>query len=163
MTDFRTLIPFGRGGLHRGGTDPFAQMREEMDRMLSEFGQGWPQADKGRRGFNLPQVDIAETEAGLELKADLPGFDEQDVSLDVQDGVLTIKAEHKEEREEKDEDKHYHLVERRSGSFLRRIALPFEADAGKAEAHLDKGVLTVTVPRLADETKKPRSIPVKGK
>jgi len=74
--------------------------------------------------------------------------------------VLTIKAEHKEEREEKDEKKHYHLVERTQGTFLRRFSLPFEADADKAAAHLEKGLLKVTVPRLATEQKKPKSIPV---
>ncbi|GFM27997.1 heat shock protein Hsp20 [Novosphingobium sp. PY1] len=114
----------------------------------------------GKSGFLVPKVDVAETEAGLELTAELPGFDEKDVSLDIEDGVMTIRAEHKDEREEKDEKKHYHLVERTQGTFLRRLALPFEADADKASAHLDKGLLKVSVPRLATAEKKPKSIPV---
>lgn len=164
MADFRSLIPFGRSALTRGGYDPFTSFREEMDRMLSDFGSSWPALSQGgKEGFLLPRVDVAETDAGLELTADLPGFDEKDVSLDIQNDVLTIKAEHKEEREEKDEKKHYHLIERRQGSFLRRFALPFEADAGKASAHLEKGVLKVNVPRLASTEKKPTQIPVGSK
>lgn len=164
MTDFRSLIPFGRSSLFRTDFDPFADLRKEMDRLNDDLGRGWlTTGDGGSRGFNLPRVDIAETDKGLELTAELPGFDEKDVSLDVQDDVLTIKAEHKEDREEKDEKKNYHLIERSRGSYLRRVALPFEADADKASAHLEKGLLKVIVPRLATEASKPRQIPVGSK
>ena len=161
MTDFRSLIPFGRGSMLRGGFDPFTDFRKEMDRLVDDFGRGWPSLSAAdARGFLLPKVDVAETDAGLELTAELPGFDDKDVSLDIHEGILTIKAEHKEEHEEKDEKKHYHLVERSQGSFLRRFNLPFEPDADKASAHLDKGLLKVVVPRIATEAKKPRQIPV---
>ena len=161
MADMRSLIPFGRGALARGGYDPFSGFREEMDRLLEDFGRGLPAVlGSGKGAFVVPKVDIAETDNGLELTVELPGFDEKDVSLDIHDGVLTIKAEHKEEREEKDEKKHYHLVERSQGTFLRRFSLPFEADADKATAHLEKGLLKVAVPRLAAPEKKPKSIPI---
>lgn len=163
MADFRSLMPFGRGLTARGAFEPFAGFRDEMDRLLGGFDTGWPAVTAGQQGFMLPKVDIAETDAGLELTADLPGYDEKDVSLDIHDGVLTVKAEHTEKREEKDEKKHYHLVERRQGSYLRRFTLPFEADAAKASAHLDKGVLKVTVPRLVTSQKKPTQIPVGAK
>lgn len=161
MADFRSLIPFGRGAVVRGGYDPFEGFRAEMDKLFEGLGRAVPaNVSIGKEGFVLPKVDVAETAAGLELTAELPGFDEKDVSLDIDDGVLTIKAEHKDEHEEKDEKKHYHLIERSQGTFLRRFALPFEADADKAVAHLDKGLLKVTVPRLAAPDKKPRTIPV---
>jgi HSP20 family protein len=132
-----------------------------MNRLFEGFGQRLPAPfESGKQGFIVPKVDVAETDAGLELTADLPGFDEKDVSLDIHDGVLTIKAEHKGEREEKDEKKNYHLVECTTGSFLRRFALPFEADADKASAHIDKGLLKVSVPRAAALEKKPKEIPV---
>ncbi|WP_336950618.1 Hsp20/alpha crystallin family protein [Sphingobium aromaticivastans] len=163
MAEYRSLIPFGRGNLLRGGFDPFVDFRKEMDRLVDDFGRGWAAPQSGdSKGFLIPKVDIAETDKGLELTAELPGFDEKDVSLDIHEGMLTIKAEHKEEREEKDEKKHYHLVERSQGSFLRRFALPFEADADKATAQLQKGLLKVIVPRLATAEKKPTSIPVGG-
>lgn len=161
MADFRSLIPFSRRSLARGDFDPFAGFREEMDRLLEDFGSSWPAMPASmRQGFLIPKVDVAETDEGLELTAELPGFDEKDVSLDIHEGVLTIKAEHSEERKEEDKDKKYHLVERRQGSFLRRFALPFEADADKASAQLENGLLKVSVPRLAEPAKQPKSIPV---
>lgn len=164
MTDFRSLIPFGRNSFFRSGFDPFTDLRKEMDRLSEDLGRGWLTSGDGNgRGFLLPRVDIAETDGGLELTAELPGFDEKDVSLDVQENILTIKAEHKEDREEKDEKKNYHLIERSRGSYLRRVALPFEADAAKASARLEKGLLKVVVPRLATEASKPHQIPVGSK
>ncbi|MCX7865102.1 MAG: Hsp20/alpha crystallin family protein [Novosphingobium sp.] len=159
MASFRSLVPFGRSSI-----DPFASLREEMDRLLEDFGRGLPTTwttDKPR--FLLPKVDAAETDEGLEITAELPGFDEKDVSLDIHDGVLTIKAEHKDEREEKDENKRYHLVERHQGTFLRRFALPFEPDVEKASAQIDKGLLKVMVPRLSTQKQGPRKIEVTSK
>lgn len=159
MAQFSSLIPFGRSGLSRRGEfNPFGSFRDEMDRLFEDFGTTWP--SDGRQGFMLPKTDVAESESGLELITDLPGFDDKDITLDIQDGVLTVKAERKDVREEKDPKKHYHLVERREGSYLRRFTLPFEADAAKAKAHLEKGVLTVTVPRLATAERKPTRIPL---
>ena len=161
MARFPSLIPLGRGSLIRRGYHPLFGFGDEMDRMLQDLEHGMPPASAQRNdGFLIPKVDVAETDAGLELTAELPGFEEKDVSLDIHDGVLTIKAEHKEEREEKDEKKHYHLLERSQGTFLRRLALPFEADVDKASAHLEHGLLKVTVPRLATAEKKPKTIPV---
>jgi HSP20 family protein len=161
MAEFRSLIPFGRSSPARGGYDPFTSLQEEMNRLFEGFGQNLPSPfARGKEGFIVPKVDVAESDAGLELTAELPGFEEKDVSLDIHEGVLTIKAEHKGEREEKDEKKKYHLVERTTGSFLRRFALPFEADAEKASAHLDKGLLKVMVPRLATPAAKPTTIPI---
>ena len=161
MTDLRSMIPFRRGNMLRRDFDPFADFRKEMDRLVDEFGRsGTGLAAGDRRSFLLPKADVAETEGGLELTAELPGFDEKDVSLDIHEGVLTIKAEHKDEREEKDEKKHYHLVERSRGTYVRRFGLPFEADADKATAQLDNGLLKVFVPRAESEVAKPKQIAV---
>lgn len=161
MAKARSLFPLSRGSLFRGGYDPITGFRQEMDRLLEDFGHSLPASfASSKSGFVLPKVDVAETAVGLEVTAELPGFDEKDVSLDIHDGVLTIKAEHKDQREESDEKKHYHLVERSQGTFLRRFVLPFEADADKASAHLEKGLLKVMVPRLAKGEKQPKSISV---
>lgn len=163
MTELRSIIPFGRAlPLRRGEFDPFAGFREEVDRLFDDLGTAFPAAT-ARQGFMLPRADVAETDVGLELTADLPGFDDKDVTLDIHDGVLTVKAEHRDEREEKDEKKHFHLVERRHGAYLRRFALPFEADSEKASARLDKGVLKVSVPRMATPEKQPTRIKVTAK
>lgn len=168
MSDLRSLIPFGRTGLAaRGDFDPFNGLREQMDHLFDDLGRSWPARPamftKTGSSFLIPKVDVAETDKGLELTAELPGFRQEDVELDIHDGALTIKAERSEKKEEKDEKKQYHLIERSTGSFLRRLALPFEADAGKAEARLENGLLRVTVPRLEKAETAKHQIPVKGR
>lgn len=168
MADFRSLMPFGRGSMQRGGGgfDPFSGFRQEIDRLLEDFGRSWPGAGtrEGAASGNylMPKVDVCETDQGLELTVELPGFDEQDVNIDVQENVLTIKAEHQEEHEQTDEKRQYHLIERSQGNYMRRFALPFEADADQAAAHLDKGLLKVMVPRLVTPEKQARKIPLGG-
>ncbi|MHB2166625.1 Hsp20/alpha crystallin family protein [Alsobacter sp. R-9] len=161
--DFRSLVPFNRTGIARSG-DPFTAMRREMDRLLDDFTREWPssQPSAGAVGFLTPRVNLSETEAGLEMTADLPGIDPKDIALDVADNVLTLKAERKSETEQKDEARHWHLVERSEGTYMRRFALPFEVDEDRIEASFDKGVLKVTVPRAADTTRTSRRIEIKS-
>lgn len=161
--DMKSLMPFGRPtGLGRSGEDdPFSLMRREMDRLLESFSRDWPMPAVAG-GFLSPKVDVAETEKGLEISAELPGIDQKDIALDLADGVLTIKAEHKEQKEEKDEKKHYHLVERSHGSYMRRFAIPFEPDAEKVSASFEKGVLHITVPRSKAAEKQVKKIKING-
>lgn len=161
---FRSLIPFGRPGAFAPAEyDPFAAMRRDMDRLFDSFGHGFRAPALKDQAFLTPKVNIAETERGLELTAELPGIDQKDIHVDVADGILTLKAEHQEEKEEKDEKMQFHLVERSSGTYLRRFALPFAADEPGIEASFDKGVLHVTVPRAVAAGKTPKKIAVKGK
>ncbi len=164
--DFRSLVPFARsGGLSRTGADadPFTAMRREMDRLFDGFTRDWSVPAVASGGaFLTPKVNVSETDAGLELTAELPGIDQKNISLDIADNVLTLKAEQTSEKEEKDEKRHYHLIERSEGTYMRRFALPFEADEAKVEATFDKGVLKVTVPRSADSERPSRKIEIKG-
>ncbi|PSC07029.1 Hsp20/alpha crystallin family protein [Alsobacter soli] len=162
--DFRSLMPFSGSSLSRAGNgDPFMSLRREMDRMFDDFTRGWP-APSGMEqgGFLTPKVNVAETEKGLEVTADLPGVDPKDIQVDLTDGVLTLKAEHKSEKEEKDEAKRYHLVERSSGSYMRRFSLPFEADEDKIDASFEKGVLKISIPRSASAEKPAKKIEVRS-
>ncbi len=163
--DIKSIIPFGRSvSLKRGEADPFMSLRREMDRLFDGFTRDWslPSVFEAS-GFLTPKVNVAETEKGLEMTAELPGINQKDIELDISEGVLTLKAEHKAEKEEKDEKKHYHLIERSHGTFLRQFALPFEADEDKVEANFEKGVLRVFVPRSAKAEKKTRKIAVGSK
>jgi HSP20 family protein len=162
--DMKSLMPFGRSmspARSGGEEDPFAMMRREMDRMLESFSRDWTMPAVAA-GFSSPKVDVAESAKGLEISAELPGIDQKDIQLDLADGVLTIKAEHQEEKEEKDEKKHYHLIERSRGSYLRRFAIPFEPDADKVNASFDKGVLKVMVPRSKAAEKNVKKIKING-
>jgi HSP20 family protein len=100
-----------------------------------------------------PRIDVEESPKEIVVKADLPGVDPKAVDIAVENGVLTIRGEKKEEKEQK--EKNYHRVERFAGSFYRAIALPPGADAEKVSASSANGVVTVTIP------KKPESQPKK--
>ncbi len=158
----KSLIPFGFGAMPTRGTDPFGDLRREMDRLFDEFSKGWTLPATAEMGFLTPKVDVSETDAGLEMTAELPGIDEKDIELDITDGVLTLKAKREAEKEEKDEAKKYHLVERSSGTYLRRFPLPFVPLDDEVEATFDKGVLKVVVPRRAEAEKPATKIEVKA-
>ncbi len=145
-------------------SDPFQSMRREMDRLVDTFARGWaaPSLGATASGYLSPRMNVSETSAGLELTAELPGVEEGDIDVSLAEGVLTLKAEHKAEREEKDEARRYHVVERSYGTFLRRFALPFEPDADKVEASFEKGVLKVVVPRLHPSESQIRKIAIKS-
>jgi HSP20 family protein len=106
----------------------------------------------------MPTVDIAEKNSAYEVTAELPGMDEKDIEVTFSDGVLTIKGEKKEEKEEKDKD--YYLSERRFGSFQRTLRVPQGVDADKISATVKNGVLTVTMPKTAEAQKRQKSIPI---
>jgi HSP20 family protein len=96
---------------------------------------------------SLP-LDVYREDGHLVIKAEVPGVSSEDIDISVKDNVLTISGETKSEEEVKEED--YVCRERRYGSFCRSLALPVEAEGGKAEASFEDGVLTVTVP-VAEE------------
>lgn len=96
----------------------------------------------------VPAVDLVETEDDLVLRADLPGLDSDDISIEVKDRVLTVSGERKAEHEERSEG--YYRVERAFGSFSRSLTLPEGIDADKIEAAFDKGVLEIRVPKPAE-------------
>jgi HSP20 family protein len=112
---------------------------------------------RGRLEFS-PATDITEDDGHYIVTAELPGMKRSDITVDLQDGVLTIRGEKKSEREEKTEKRRY--VERSFGSFCRAFTLPSDADDSKVEATFKDGVLTVTLGKT--EARKPRVIDVKG-
>jgi HSP20 family protein len=153
MPSFPTVF----GQAMRGLADPFAAMRREMERLFQEMGAGSPLP----AGFIPPKVDVAETEQGLEIHAELPGVKPEEISLDLTEGVLTLKAERSEEKKEEDKDKRWHIVERASGTFIRRFALPFPAKEEEITATFENGVLKVTIPRAKPEAKPQRKIEIR--
>jgi HSP20 family protein len=149
---------------------PFESLRREIDRLFEDFDGGlWPA--RSRRSFfdmapfsgparAAPAVDFAETDKGYEVTAELPGMDEKDIEVKFADGVLTIKGEKQDEKEEKKKD--YYLHERSYGSFHRALQLPNGIDEDKIEATFKKGVLKVTLPKSAEAQKAEKKIAVKA-
>jgi HSP20 family protein len=101
-------------------------------------------------------MDLVETEDHFVLRADLPGMSEADVSIELEDNVLTLSGERKAEHEEKKEG--YYRVERSFGQFRRSLTLPEGVDAEKIAATFDKGVLEVRIPK--PEERKPRRVAI---
>lgn len=124
---------------------------EEMDKMFDNF---WRTVGLPSSSFSLPSVDIYSTDdSHMVVEMQAPGFDTNDIELNVRNGVLEIKGEKAEKEEEKDGKKSY-LVRERNASFARRVVLPEGADADKITAELDKGLLKVTVPVIRPEAKR---------
>jgi HSP20 family protein len=102
-------------------------------------------------GEFLPSLDLAETKNEFVVKAEVPGMTPKDINISLAQGVLTIRGEKKQEKEEKEEN--YHFVERSYGSFSRSVRLPGEVQSDKIKAAYKDGILRVTLPKT-EETKK---------
>jgi len=135
--------------------------RIPFDRLFDDFFRA-PGAEANTEASGVrtwsPAVDIEESDKEITLKADLPEVDEKDLSIKVEDDVLTVEAERKFENETKKEN--YHRIERAYGSFHRRFALPEGVDVDKIKAAYDKGVLKVTLPKSPGRQPKVRQISV---
>ena len=108
-----------------------------------------------------PRLDIAELKDKYEIKAELPGMDENVINLSVEDGLLTISGEKKAETEEK--DKGYYLRECSYGSFSRTVRLPDNIADDKISAQFKKGVLIVDMPKTQQQQSKARKIAISSK
>ena len=136
----KSLIPWRRdGGL-------FETLHREMDEWAERF-FGTALEDRGPAVAPpwAPRIDLEETDKELLVKADLPGVDPKDVEVSVTNGVLVLRGERKEARE--DRKKNYHRLERFVGRFYREVLLPPGADTDKIVAAGHKGVITITVPK----------------
>jgi len=132
--------------------DPFRDItsaEEEFDRLV---GRAFS------RSAWVPALDVRETDDKFELTVDLPGIEPDDVTVNYEDGMLSISGKREFSKEEQGET--WHRVERGFGTFARQVRLPRTADAERIEASFDKGVLTVSVPKV--EAAKPRTIEVKA-
>ena len=150
---------------------PFDTLRNQVDRLFRDFENGFLQTPFYRdidnlfrrdAGFSVsPAIDIAEKDKAFEVTAELPGLDAKDIDLQLSDGVLTIKGEKTEEKEERSKDRY--VSERRYGSFRRSLQVPASVDADKIEASYKSGVLTVTLPKSAEAQKTQKTIPIAAK
>ena len=136
--------------------DPFQDMlslREAMNQLMEESFVR-PNGARGQ-GF-VPALDLSETAEGFLVEAAVPGLKPEDVEITVENNVLTIKGETRQEKEDK--QRSFHRIERRFGSFQRSITLPNTVKADAIKAEMDHGVLKLEIPKA--EEIKPRKINV---
>ena len=136
--------------------DPFREFTTVQDRLNRLFRESY--GPEGREeslitsGF-APSVDVYEDEHNVTLKIEVPGIDEKDIEVRIENNVLTVHGERKFEKEE-----NFRRVERQYGSFTRTFTLPTTVDAEKVSANNDKGILKIVLPKKAEA--KPKQIKV---
>ena len=133
----------------------FSTLQDRMNRLFRET-QGNTQDESLASSSFAPAVDVYEDEHNVTLKIEVPGIDEKDIDVRIENNTLTVHGERKIEKEEKEEN--YRRVERQYGSFTRTFNLPPTVDPEKVRADYDKGVLQITLPKKAEA--KPKQIKV---
>ena len=159
-----TLPPFPSAGTFPA-LPGFDELENRMNKLIERvFTEPFSVAIPEAIGW-IPAMDIVESEKEFTLTAELPGVDEKNVDVSVEDGLLTIKGEKMEEKEEKREgaeEKKFYLYERNYGSFSRSFALPPNVDATKIDAEFKKGLLKVHLPKSAETKSNGRKVEIKS-
>ncbi len=133
----------------------FATLQDRMNRLFREsFSEG--RDESLTTSTFAPAVDVYEDEHKVTLKVEVPGIEEKDIDVRIENNTLTVHGERKIEKEEKEEN--YRRVERQYGAFTRTFTLPSTVDSEKVAADYDKGVLKITLPKKAEA--KPKQIKV---
>ena len=135
-------------------------VQREINRVFDNFFRGG-MLDDGSLGASMwaPAVDVQERDEAYQVKVELPGVDKDDVKITMEDNILTIRGEKKQEKDSKNSN--YHRVERSYGSFQRSFTLPTSVKHDKIEASYKDGILSIALPKAEDA--KPKQIEVKVK
>jgi HSP20 family protein len=141
--------------------DPFAELASLNDQMNRVFRNVRSSQERSPEEYLVssgfaPPVDVYEDEHNITLKIEVPGIDEKDIDVRIENSVLTVHGERKFEKEEKEEN--FHRVERQYGSFTRSFTLPTTVDPDQVRANYDKGTLRISLAKKADA--KPKQIKV---
>ncbi|MFA5119749.1 Hsp20/alpha crystallin family protein [Zavarzinia sp.] len=142
----RTLLT--RGGMPMAtarDANPFRALQREMERLFNDFAVDM--TPMAMMTEVMPKLDVTETADAIKVTAELPGLEEKDVEITLANDMLTIRGEKNVEHEDKGETRH--VVERATGTFARAIQVPAGMDPAAVKATMDKGVLTVTMPKPA--------------
>jgi HSP20 family protein len=163
------LTPFRGGSLFGSGFDPFLTLHREMNRLFDDVirGTGLTPATSGQGqggavgNFVNTSMNVSETDKEIRVTAELPGVTEQDLDVRLDDDVLTIRGEKKFEETKGGEKENFHFVERSYGTFQRSLRLPSSVDPEQVKANFQNGVLTITLPKTAQQERS-RKIQIKA-
>ena len=152
--------------MRRTMLDELFRMREEMDSLFENFFTESPKRsllagpDNSVAKMRKPLMDIYEEDNNYIVKADLPGYDKEDIKLNLKDGVLEIKAENKNENELEDKKKGTYNFERSYSGYYRKITLPENTDEEKIDAEYKNGVLKLKLPKIKEIKAKGKQIKI---
>lgn len=131
--------------------DPFRELEDVSNRLDRLFRRSPARTESNQEMLAvadwMPSVDISETDTAYLIKGEIPGVNKEDVKISIQDGMITIQGERKQEKEEK--GKKFHRIERSYGSFMRSFRLPEDADESAVKAEFKDGMLNVTLTKSA--------------
>lgn len=136
-------------------TWPLPAFRAWDDDIFTCLWKGWETL-----GTEEPEVTFTESKKSYLLRAEMPGYDRDEVKAEVKDGVLTLRAEHQDEKWDQNEDEGWRSIETRHGSFCRSIPLPEDVAVEKISGEMKKGVLRLTLPKIPGKAKESRQIAI---
>ena len=123
----------------------------QLTRLRQQFEDAFGDMDLWRNSTELvPSVDVSETDGEVRVETNLPGYKPEEVDIEIHDNLLTISGTHTEEHSQEGQDRKYHRLERRSGSFSRTVSLPCPVHREGVSAVLKEGVLTILLPKSED-------------
>lgn len=159
------LMPWrttGGGKQKESSEYPMMRLHEEVDRIFENFFKEFPSTTTGfgkdLRSEFVPRVNVIEKEKEIRVEIELPGMEEKDLELSIDNGFLVISGEKKHEREDKKDN--YYMMERSYGSFCRQLPLPAEADQEHIKAEFKSGVLNITIMKTEEARSKVKKIPI---
>ena len=145
----RLMVPYReRAPLARPDFTSFSPLSREISRLLDEFSRSLSAVGALTAPVS-PSIDVTETDKEIEIAAELPGLERQDVEISLEDNVLMIRGEKKMPADTDDKNKNYHLTERSYGIFYRAFQLPVGIDPASVEATMSNGVLKIKIPKPA--------------
>lgn len=141
--------------------EPLREIEDFFDRYSRALASPFMRsADLVANGGWMPRVDVSENETAFVIKAEIPGIHKDDVKVTLDNGVLTLQGERRQEREEK--GWRFHRMERSYGHFMRSFSLPSNVDASHLKAHFHDGLLEVDCPKLEQTASQSVQVPVEG-
>jgi HSP20 family protein len=142
--------------------DPFVELEDVSKQLNRIFGKFPARTESSRELLAMadwaPDVDITETDTAYLIKGEIPGVNKEDVKVNIEDGMLIMSGERKQEKEEK--GKKFHRIERSYGSFMRSFRLPDNVDESAVKAEFKDGMLNVTLPKSAQTKAKAVNVSV---
>lgn len=142
--------------------NPFRELEDISNRLNTIFGNPPVKAESGPERLAMadwtPFVDISETETAYLIKGEIPGVKKEDVSISIENGMITMRGERRQEKEEKGEK--FHRIERSYGNFMRSFHIPDDADESAVKAEFKDGLISVTLPKSDKAINKPKEVEI---
>ncbi len=141
------------------GNDPFHVLHREINSLFDGYCRDFG-GSAGRRGNGSSGFELSETDDEVRIRVELPGMSQNDISVELEEDILTIRGERKEEKESR--KRNYHITEMSYGNFYRIIPLPAKVERENASANFKRGILTLTLPKCEEARKEDKRIPIQS-